>query len=49
LTYIIENPNGGTVLTHVPEFGIQGAITEQAARERTAVYATKLLKRALGK
>jgi ABC-2 type transport system permease protein len=48
LTYIINHPNGGTVLTQVPELGIQGAITEQAARERVGMYAAKLLGRMLG-
>jgi len=49
LTYIIETPAGGTVLTSVPGLGIQGQITEEAARERSVMYATKLLKRVLGK
>jgi hypothetical protein len=48
LTYIIDNPDTGTVLTQVPELGIQGAITEQAARERVGMYAAKLLGRMLG-
>jgi ABC-2 type transport system permease protein len=45
LTYIIEHPNEGAVITKAPEFGIQGAIAEDAARARSAMYATKLLKR----
>jgi hypothetical protein len=49
LTYIIEHPNGGSVVTKVPELGVQGEITEQAARERMGMYAGKLLKRVLGK
>ncbi len=49
LTYIIENPNGGSVVTKVSELGVQGEITEQAARERMGMYAGKLLKRVLGK
>jgi ABC-2 type transport system permease protein len=49
LTYIIQNPDAGTVLTRVPDLGIQGEITEQAARERCGMYAAKLLKRVLGK
>jgi ABC-2 type transport system permease protein len=49
LTYIIENPDDGSVVTKVPELGIQGEITEEAARERTGMYAAKLLKRVLGK
>ena len=49
LTYIIENPAGGSVLTEVPDLGIQGKITEEAARERSVMYASKLLKRVLGK
>jgi ABC-2 type transport system permease protein len=48
LTYIINNPGAGTVITQVPELGIQGSITEQAARERVGMYATKLLGRLLG-
>jgi ABC-2 type transport system permease protein len=48
LTYIIDNPTAGTVITQVPELGIQGAITEQAARERVGMYAAKLLGRMLG-
>jgi ABC-2 type transport system permease protein len=47
LTYIIDNPDSGSVLTTVPELGVQGAITEQAARERCGLYAKKLLKRLL--
>jgi len=49
LTYIIKHPAGGSVLTKVPELGIQGEITEEAARERSGMYAAKLLKRILGK
>jgi hypothetical protein len=49
LTYIIENPAAGSVLTQVPGLGIQGQITEDAARERSGMYAAKLLKRILGK
>jgi ABC-2 type transport system permease protein len=49
LTYIILNPTAGTVLTQVPALGIQGEITESAARERTTLYALKLLKRILRK
>jgi ABC-2 type transport system permease protein len=48
LTYIIDNPGEGTVITQVPELGIQGAITEQSARERVGMYAAKLLGRMLG-
>jgi ABC-2 type transport system permease protein len=49
LTYIIDHPGDGTVLTQAPDLGIHGQITEQAARERTGMYAAKLLKRILGK
>jgi hypothetical protein len=49
LAYIIENPNGGSVITKAPELGAQGEITEEAARERVTMYAAKLLKRVLGK
>ena len=49
LTYIILHPTTGTVLTKVPDLGIQGEITEPAARERSVLYALKLLKRTLGK
>jgi hypothetical protein len=49
LTYLIEHPAEGAVLTQVPELGIPGQITEQASRERTGMYAAKLLKRVLGK
>jgi hypothetical protein len=49
LTYIIDHPAGGTVLTTVPELGIQGTITPEASRERTGMYAAKLLKRIVGK
>ncbi len=45
LAWIIENPNAGSVLTKVPELGIHGEITEESARERTAMYAAKLLER----
>lgn len=45
LAYIIENPDGGSVLTQVPDLGAEGQITESAARERSALYARKLLKR----
>ena len=49
LTYIIETPDAGSVLTAAPGLGIQGEITEEAARERSVMYATKLLKRVLGR
>lgn len=49
LTYIIGHPNGGFVLTQAPALGAQGEITEGAARERSTLYALKLLKRVLGK
>jgi len=49
LTSIIDNPTAGTVETQVPDLGLKGAITGQAARERTGMYAAKLLKRLLGK
>ncbi len=49
LTYLIEHPGEGRVLTQVPELEIRGQITEQASRERTGMYAAKLLKRVLGK
>jgi ABC-2 type transport system permease protein len=49
LAYIILNPGSGTVITQAPELGAQGAITEQAARERSAMYAAKLLRLLLGK
>ena len=47
LTFIIGHPNAGGVLTKAPELGAQGAITPDAARERTILYARKLLKRIL--
>jgi ABC-2 type transport system permease protein len=49
LAYIIDNPNGGIVVTQVPELGSVGAITADSARERSGMYAAKLLKRVLGK
>ena len=49
LTYIIENPTAGSVVTQASGLGIEGQITEGAARERTVLYALKLLKRVLGK
>jgi ABC-2 type transport system permease protein len=49
LTYIIRTPSAGSVLTRAPALGIQGEITEAAARERVNMYAAKLLKRTLGK
>jgi len=49
LTYIIENPKGGTVVTKASEFGALGGITEDSARERVGMYAAKSLKRLLGK
>jgi hypothetical protein len=49
LTYLINHPGEGTVVTQVPELGIHGQITEEASRERTVMYAAKLLKRILGK
>jgi ABC-2 type transport system permease protein len=49
LTYFILNPTSGTVLTSAPALGIHGEITEAAARERSVLYALKLLKRILGK
>jgi ABC-2 type transport system permease protein len=49
LTYIVDHPADGTVLTETPELGIRGQVTEQAARERVGMYAAKLLKRVLGK
>ena len=49
LTFIISNPASGSVLTQVPELGARGEITEDASRERVAMYARKLLERLLGK
>ncbi len=49
LTYIIEHPSEGPAIVQVPELGAKGEITEDAARDRSAMYATKLLKRILGK
>jgi ABC-type multidrug transport system permease subunit len=49
LTYIIDHPGDGTVFTQAPELGIHGQITEPASRERTGMYAAKLLKRILAK
>ena len=49
LTYIIHNPDTGAVLTQVPDLGTHGQITESDSRERSALYAEKLLKRLLGK
>jgi len=49
LTYIIQHPAAGTVLTKVPALGIDGELTEEAARDRSVLYATKLLKRILRK
>ncbi len=43
------HPDAGSVLTKVPGLGAQGEITADAARERSTLYATKLLKRVLGK
>jgi ABC-type transport system involved in cytochrome c biogenesis permease component len=45
LTYIAEHPSYGAVLTKVPELGVDGEITEQSARERCGMYATRLLQR----
>jgi ABC-2 type transport system permease protein len=49
LTFIIENPKAGSVETDVAGLGVRGQITEDAARERTVMYAKKLLKRLVGK
>jgi ABC-2 type transport system permease protein len=49
LTYIIKNPDSGSVITKVPELGAQGEIAGDAARDRSAMYATKLLERIVGK
>ncbi|HEX4085329.1 MAG TPA: ABC transporter permease [Chthoniobacteraceae bacterium] len=49
LTYIIDHPDSGAVLTRAQALGAQGQITEGAARERMEMYAAKLLERVLGK
>jgi len=49
LAFIIDHPADGVVLTQVPDLGIHGQITPQAARERVGMYAAKLLKRLLNK
>jgi ABC-2 type transport system permease protein len=49
LTWIIRNPDRGTVLTTAPEFGIVQAVDESEVRSRTVQYSKKLLGRLVGK
>jgi ABC-type polysaccharide/polyol phosphate export permease len=49
LTYIIDHPSDGTVLTSAPAVGLAGPVAEDTVRERVTIYARKLLGRLLGK
>jgi ABC-2 type transport system permease protein len=49
LAWIILNPEGGSVVNHVPELGLRRRPTEAIVRERVTLYAKKLLGRLEGK
>ena len=49
LGWIITHPSGGSVLLKIPELGVEGEMFEQRVRERSTLYAKKLLYRLLGK
>ena len=49
LTWIILSPNEGTVINNAPELGLKRHPPESIIRERTVLYAKKLLGRLLGK
>jgi len=49
LTWIINNPGQGTVITDAPEIDIHGPTPEESVRDRDVIYALKLLGRLLGK
>jgi hypothetical protein len=49
LTWIISNPDQGTVLTDAPEIDIHGPENAESVRDRDVIYALKLLGRLLGK
>jgi len=50
LTYIAMHPESGTVITKIPEFGIEGEVgSEEEIRARVEAYGRKLLARILGK
>ncbi len=49
LCWIIQHPDEGKVLLQIPELGIDGEMFEQRIRERSTLYAKKLLYRLMGK
>ncbi len=44
LTYVILNPQSGTVITTADELNLDGTITEEVVRKRVVIYATKFLR-----
>jgi hypothetical protein len=49
LTWIILEPEAGTVVTHAPEFEFKRELRPEIVRQRAEWYAKKYLGRALGK
>jgi len=49
LAYVILNPTGGKVITSIKDLGFDADIPEDAVRERSYLYAKKMLMRLLGK
>jgi ABC-2 type transport system permease protein len=49
LTWIILTPDRGSAITRAPELGLRRSPPESVIRERTTLYAEKLLGRLLGK
>ena len=49
LCWIILHPGEGTVLLDISSLKVEGEASPQRVRERSAIYAKKLLRRLLGK
>ena len=49
LTWLILNPQAGTLITSVPELGLDETISEDVVRDRDVLYAKKFLGRLTGK
>jgi ABC-2 type transport system permease protein len=49
LTWLILNPQAGTLITTVPELGLDETISEDVVRDRDVLYAKKFLGRLTGK
>ena len=49
LAWVALEPDDGTVITNLKELGFEGEMAEDTVRERTEIYARKMLYRVLGK